>query len=74
MLVGAYLKHVEDCEIVAYGQQSPNTGEQMELDVIGFQPEGDQEIIACEVGTHICGLNMMIQTKTEIGLYPRAGF
>ncbi|WP_435128400.1 hypothetical protein [Halobaculum sp. D14] len=57
MLVGAYLKHVEDCEIVAYGQHSPNTGEQMELDVIGFQPEGDQEIIACEVATHIRGLN-----------------
>jgi hypothetical protein len=56
MLVGAYLKHVEDCEIVAYGQHSPNTGEQMELDVIGFQPEGDQEILACEVATHIRGL------------------
>ena len=57
MLVGAYLKHVEDCEIVAYGQHSPNTGEQVELDVIGFHPEGDQEIIACEIGTHIRGLN-----------------
>ena len=56
MLVGAYLKHVEGCEIVAYGQHSPNKGEQMELDVIGFHPEGDQEILACEVATHIRGL------------------
>lgn len=56
MLVGAYLKLVEECEIVAYGQHSPIEGEQMEIDVIGIQPEGEREIIACEVATHLRGL------------------
>jgi hypothetical protein len=56
MLVGSYLKLVEECEIVAYGQHSPIEGEQMEVDVIGIQPQGEQEIIACEVATHIRGL------------------
>lgn len=56
MLVGAYLKLVEECELVAYGQHSPIAGDQMELDVVGFQPEGDQRIIACEVATHLGGL------------------
>jgi hypothetical protein len=56
MLVGAYLKIVEECEIVAYGQHSPIEGDQMEIDVIGIQPNGKQEIITCEVATHLRGL------------------
>lgn len=56
MLVGAYLKLVEECEIVAYGQHSPIEGEQMEVDVIGIQPDGKQEVITCEVATHLLGL------------------
>jgi len=55
MLVGAYLKIVEQCEIVAYGQHSPIAGDQMEVDVIGIHPER-QEIITCEVATHLRGL------------------
>lgn len=55
MLVGAYLKLVEACEIVAYGQHSPIAGDQMEIDVIGIHP-GRQEIITCEVATHLRGL------------------
>lgn len=56
MLVGAYLKLVEECEIVAYGQHSPIEGEQMEVDVIGIHPGGEREIIVCEVATHLRGL------------------
>ncbi|WP_238477022.1 hypothetical protein [Natranaeroarchaeum sulfidigenes] len=56
MLVGAYLKLVEECEIVAYGQHSPIEGEQMEVDVIGIHPGGKREIIVCEVATHLRGL------------------
>ena len=56
MLVGAYLKLVEECEIVSYGQHSPIEGEQMEVDVIGVQPHGEQAVITCEVATHLRGL------------------
>lgn len=56
MLVGAYLKLVEECEIVAYGQHSPIAGDQIELDVVGLQPDSEREIVACEVATHIRGL------------------
>ena len=63
MLVGAYLKIVEECEIVAYGQHSPIEGDQMEIDVIGIQPDGNQEIITCEVATHLGGLGYGNATK-----------
>ncbi|MFC6794805.1 hypothetical protein ACFQFH_11265 [Halobaculum halobium] len=56
MLVGAYLKLIEECEVVAYGQHSPLEGEQMEVDVIGIQPSGGREVITCEVATHLRGL------------------
>ncbi|UIO99533.1 hypothetical protein Hbl1158_13550 [Halobaculum sp. CBA1158] len=56
MLVGAYLKLIEECEIVAYGQHSPLEGEQIEVDVIGVQPSGDREVVTCEVATHLRGL------------------
>jgi hypothetical protein len=56
MLVGAYLKLVEECEIVAYGQHSPVAGEQTEVDVIGIQPAGERAVITCEVATHLGGL------------------
>lgn len=55
MVVGAYLKIIEECEVVAYGQHSPIEGEQMEVDVIGIHPN-TQEIITCEVATHLRGL------------------
>lgn len=55
MLVGAYLKLVEECEVVAYGQHSPIAGDQMEIDIIGIHPE-KQELITCEVATHLRGL------------------
>jgi len=63
MLVGAYLKIIEECEIVAYGQHSPIEGDQMEIDVIGIQPDGEQEIITCEVATHLRGLGYGTATK-----------
>jgi hypothetical protein len=63
MLVGAYLKMIEECEIVAYGQHSPIEGEQMEIDVIGIQPNGEQEIITCEVATHLRGLGYGTATE-----------
>lgn len=56
MLVCAYLKLVEECEIVAYGQHSQLEAEQMEVDVIGIQPDGKREVSTCEVSTHLLGL------------------
>lgn len=52
MLVGAYLKWVEECDIIAYGEHS-RKNKQGEVDVIGIQPKAGQKIIACEVATHI---------------------
>jgi len=63
MLVGAYLKIIEECEIVAYGQHSPIEGDQMEIDVIGIQPDGEQEVITCEVATHLRGLGYGTATE-----------
>lgn len=55
-LVGAYLRVVEECDLVTYNQRSMERGDQMELDVLGVEstPEG-QRIVACEVITHLDG-------------------
>jgi len=55
-LVGAYLRVIEQCDLVTYNQRSMEQGDQMELDVLGVKatPEG-QRIFACEVITHLDG-------------------
>ncbi|MEZ3163082.1 hypothetical protein ABNG03_01120 [Halorubrum sp. RMP-47] len=55
-LVGAYLRVVEECDLVTHNQRSMERGDQMELDVLGVKstPEG-QRIVACEVVTHLDG-------------------
>jgi hypothetical protein len=55
-LVGAYLRVIEQCDLVTYNQRSMERGDQMELDVLGVKatPEG-QRIFACEVITHLDG-------------------
>ncbi|ELZ40425.1 hypothetical protein [Halorubrum tebenquichense] len=55
-LVGAYLRVIEECDLVTYNQRSMERGDQMELDVLGVKstPEG-QRIVACEVITHLDG-------------------
>ena len=55
-LVGAYLRVVEECDLVTYNQRSAERGDQTELDVLGVKstPEG-QRILACEVVTHLDG-------------------
>lgn len=57
MLVGAYLKFVEGCETVTYQEYSRLQGNQGEIDVIGIKTDGGREIIACEVATHLGGLD-----------------
>lgn len=55
-IVGAYHKLVTDCEVVSYNQRSKEAGDQLEIDVIGINFEGEQQIIyTCEVVTHIGG-------------------
>lgn len=55
-IVGAYHKLVTDCEVVSYNQRSKEAGDQLEIDVIGINSEGDQQTIyTCEVVTHIRG-------------------
>jgi len=55
-LVGAYLRVIEECDLVTYNQRSMKQGDQMELDVLGVKstPDG-QRIFACEVVTHLDG-------------------
>ncbi len=57
LLVGAYLKVVDACDVVTYNQRPPGSGaKQDELDVIGLRFR-DHTAILCEVTTHIRGLN-----------------
>ena len=56
-IAGAYHKLVTDCEVVSYNQRSKEAGDQLEIDVIGINSEGDkQTIYTCEVVTHIGGM------------------
>ena len=57
LLVGAYLKVIEECDVVAYNQRLPGGGMAGlgELDVIGLRFR-DHTAILCEVTTHIGGL------------------
>lgn len=56
-LVGAYLRLIEECELVSYNQRSSESGHQMELDVLGVRSDGsEQTIFACEVTTHLDGI------------------
>lgn len=57
LLVGAYLKVIEGCDVVAYNQRPRGGGMEGlgELDVIGLR-FSDHTAILCEVTTHIGGL------------------
>jgi hypothetical protein len=56
LIVGAYLRVINDCELVSYNQRSKEAGRQMELDVLGVKStNGEQTVYACEVVTHIRG-------------------
>ena len=58
LLVGSYLRLVEECELVMYNQRSQTQGDQLEIDVIGVDSteEGERVVYTCEVVTHIGGL------------------
>lgn len=55
-LVGAYLRLINDCDLVAFNTRT-GTG-QAELDVVGVRLEqgGPAEVWFCEVSTHTSGL------------------
>ncbi|MEF8785657.1 MAG: hypothetical protein V5A45_06955 [Haloarculaceae archaeon] len=65
LLVGAYLKLVEGCELVTYNQRSTERGDQIELDVIGMNPGDENEVFVCEVTTHLGGLNYSRRVDSE---------
>lgn len=57
LLVGAYHRVINGCELVSYNQRSREQGNQMELDVLAIQSEdGRQTVYACEVITHVNGM------------------
>jgi hypothetical protein len=56
LIVGSYLRIVNDCELVSYNQRSKEAGRQMEIDVLGVEStSGEQTVYACEVVTHLHG-------------------
>jgi hypothetical protein len=63
-LVGAYLEHIRECQVVVYNTHLSN--EQGELDVIGIKTlsTGKQEIWLVEAATHILGLDYGGQAKS----------
>jgi hypothetical protein len=67
LLVGAYLKLVEECELVTYNQRSPEQGNQLEVDVIGVKStsNGGDTVYTCEVVTHLNGLNYSGTPNTQ---------
>ena len=67
LLVGSYLRLVEECELVTYNQRSQAQGNQLEIDVIGGDnPDyGDLVVYTCEVVTHIDGLHYSGTPNTD---------
>ena len=66
LLVGAYLRITQDCELVTYNQRSREQGDQMELDVLGMRTnESGQTVFACEVVTHLHGLRYTGTPKND---------
>ena len=66
LIVGAYLRIINDCELVSYNQRSKEVGRQMEVDVLGVEStEGTQTVYACEVVTHIDGMNYNGTLETD---------
>jgi hypothetical protein len=56
LIVGAYLRIINECELVSYNQRSMEAGRQMEIDVLGVESaDGVQTVYGCEVITHLDG-------------------
>lgn len=56
LIVGSYLRIINDCELVSYNQRSKEAGRQMEIDVLGVEStSGNQTVYGCEVVTHLHG-------------------
>lgn len=65
LLVGAYLKLVEKCDLVTYNQRSASHGDRIELDVIGMRPGERSAVLVCEVPAHLGGLNSSRAVESE---------
>jgi hypothetical protein len=67
LLVGSYLRLIEQCELVTYNQRSHEEGNQLEIDVIGVDnTEADEQVVyTCEVVTHIDGLHYSGRPDTD---------
>ncbi|ARS89939.1 hypothetical protein [Natrarchaeobaculum aegyptiacum] len=58
LLVGAYHKRMNGCEVISYNNRSRERGNQMEADVIAIDNDRDtdqQTVYVCEVVTHMSG-------------------
>lgn len=56
LIVGSYLRIINDCDLVSYNHRSKKSGHQIEIDVLGVESKsGKQTVYACEVVTHLHG-------------------
>jgi len=67
LLVGAYLRLINECEVVMYNQRPQRDGDQSEIDVIGIEKtdDGEQVVYTCEVVTHLNGLHYVGTPETD---------
>lgn len=66
LIAGAYLRLGAGCQVVTYNQRSPESGNQTETDVVAIHTEdGDQTVYACEVVTHLGGINYSTRKDTS---------
>ena len=62
-LVGAYLRHVGECDVVIYN--SFFADRQGEVDVVGVKQGNPRRVWLCEVTTHIGGMQIVRKGRNE---------
>ncbi|MFB6254951.1 MAG: hypothetical protein ABEI06_10110 [Halobacteriaceae archaeon] len=56
LIVGAYLRVINECTFVSYNQQSIEQGKALDIDILGIESTKDGQVIfACIVSTHLHG-------------------
>ena len=66
LIVGAYLRVIEDCQFVTYNRRTPGDGNQPETDVVAIKSEdGEETVYGCEVVTHLNGPNYSTNKDTS---------
>mgnify|MGYP000191629384 CR=1 FL=1 len=66
LIVGAYLRVIEECQFVTYNRRTPGDGNQPETDLVAVKSEdGEETVYGCEVVTHLDGPNYSTNNDTS---------